>query len=479
MARFTVEELLIATGGRLLSASRTSRRAFSLSVDSRTASSGDFFVAIEGRSFDGHNFVSSVFKKGAAGALVRQGFRASRTMQRDSVLIAVDDTVRAFQDIASFHRKRFDIPVVAVSGSNGKTTTTQMIATILRQEHSLLETKGNFNNHIGLPLTLLRLTHRHKMAVIEMGVNHFGELKQLCRIAKPTFGVLTNIGLAHLEGFKHIDGVAKAKGELISSLPANGTAILNADDEFFEFLSSLAKSKVVTFGFSPYAEVRATRMKADGFSGSTFSLCRPGFRRPMRLSLNVLGEHNVANAAAASAVGIAMGVKAISIRDGLKKFSPISMRTEIVEWGGVKFLNDTYNANPTSVKAALEALCRLRVSGKRIAVLGDMLELGKKSKAAHREVGMLVATLDVDELIVCGSMGPEIAMGALKAGMSKSIVFVTDDKDTLYPILTACLAERVVSGDVVLVKGSRAMRLEGVLEWWKEQFSKETNLVRS
>lgn len=220
MARFTIDELLLATGGHLLSGSKLGPPS-SLTIDSRTAKPGEFFVAIKGHKFDGHAFVSEALQKKVTGALVCSDYRVPRSrprLQPAPVLIGVDDPIQAFQDLAGFHRQRFDIPVIAISGSNGKTTTTQMVGNILQQELRVLQTKGNLNNHIGVPLTLLRLTHRHQVAVLEMGINHSGELTRLCEFSRPTIGVLTNIGRTHLAGLKHLDGVARAKGELVLSL---------------------------------------------------------------------------------------------------------------------------------------------------------------------------------------------------------------------------------------------------------------------
>jgi len=473
MALFTIEELLLATGGHLLSGSKSGRPS-RLSIDSRTAKPGEFFVAIQGHRFDGHLFVPEALKKGVTGVLVRGDFKASLPRQRQRpapIMIGVDDPIRAFQDLAGFHRRRFDIPVIAISGSNGKTTTTQMIGNILRQEFHLLQTKGNLNNHIGVPLTLLRLTRRHQLTVLEMGINQFGELTRLCSIARPTVGVLTNIGRTHLAGLKQLDGVARAKGELVASLPTNGSAILNADDGYFPFLSSLAKGPVLSFGFAPHADVHITRLRSQRSHAWTFTLRRPGYHRPVAVQLPAHGLHNVANAAAASAASFVMGVKSASIRNGLAQFRPMAMRTEIVQWNRVKILNDAYNANPTSMQVALETLSQMSGTRRRIAVLGDMLELGRMAKAAHEEIGVLVANLGIDDLIVCGALGTHTATGAIKAGMCRDHVVVThDDPDTGYPTLLDCLVERLAPGDSVLVKGSRAMQMERIVDGWKQRF---------
>ena len=475
MARFTIEELLLATGGHLLSGSKSGPPS-RLTIDSRTAKPGEFFVAIQGHRFDGHAFVPEALNKKVTGALVRGDYRPSRSRLRQRsapVLIGVDDPIRAFQDLAGFHRRRFDIPVIAISGSNGKTTTTHMIGSILKEEFHVLQTKGNLNNHIGVPLTLLRLTRRHQVAVLEMGINHFGELTRLCDIARPTIGVLTNIGQTHLAGLKHLDGVARAKGELVASLPADGSAILNADDSYYPFLTSLAKGRLLSFGFASHADVRITRLRSQRSHAWTFTLRRPGYRRPVAVRLPTPGRHNVANVAAASAAGFAMGVSPTSIRTGIAQFSPMAMRTEIVNWKGVKFLNDSYNANPASVYVALEALSDMTGAGRRFAVLGDMLELGRAAKRAHGDIGASVAKFGIDDLIVCGPMGMHTATGAMKAGMDRDHVLVTrDDPDTGYPTLLAGLAERLLPGDAVLVKGSRGMRMERIIDGWKQLFPK-------
>ena len=481
MAVFTVNELLSATGGCLLAGS-PSVPASRLSIDSRTVKPGEFFVAIRGHQFDGHAFVAEAFRKGATGALVQRGHRSSfpRARRRPvPVVVGVDDTVRAFQDLAGFHRRRFAIPVIAISGSNGKTTTTQMIASILWQEFRLTQTQGNRNNHIGVPLMLLRLTRRHQVAVLEMGISQGGELTQLCRIARPTIGVLTNIGHAHLAGLKRLDGVARAKGELVASLPSDGIAVLNADDAYFPFLRSVANGRIVSFGFSTGADVRIHNLRPTRSHAWTFALHRPGYRRSVGVRLQALGRHNVINAAAASAVGFAMGVKPTAVRHGLANFHPVAMRMEIVEWNNVTMLNDTYNANPASMGVAIEALGDMHGKGRRIAVLGDMLELGRASKAAHENIGALVVRHRIHVLIVCGSMGMHVAAGAVRAGMCRDHIVVTCDAPGMgYPSVTACLADCLVAGDMVLVKGSRAMRMECIVEWWRQYSSRRRAKAR-
>ena len=321
-------------------------------ADSRTCRSGDLFVALTGPRFDGHRFVADARKKGAIAALVREGSPVPGGMP----LVQVDDTLRAFQELAAAHRRRFTIPVVAVSGSNGKTTTKEMIGRVLAERFTTLVTAGNYNNHIGVPQTLFRLTRRHQAAVIEMGISGLGEMSRLCEIAAPTHGVLTNIGPTHLATLGTIETVARAKGELLKSLPAGGTAILNADDPFFERLSSWANGPILSFGFSRRAIVRALRMQSKNPSSSTVFVRLSGRRHGFSLHLNVAGRHNISNAMAAVATGTALGVGVGRIQTGLARYRPAAMRSQVRHRRGATILNDCYNANPASLRAALEWL---------------------------------------------------------------------------------------------------------------------------
>jgi len=425
-------------------------------TDSRTVRRGDLFVALTGARFDGHRFVAEALKKGAAGALVRCGFKLPGT----ALLIEVAEPLRAFQELARAHRKRFDIPVIAVSGSNGKTTTKDMIADILAERFATLKTEGNLNNHIGVPQTLLRLTPRHKAAVIEMGISGLGEMARLCEIAEPTHGVLTNIGPTHLETLGDIRAVARAKGELLDALPAAGTAVLNADDAFYDELCARVRGRVRSFGFSRRADVRALQVDTQGPSST---LLRIGVRdraRPFSVSLAVAGAHNVANALAAVAAGLAVGVGEGAIRAGLARYRPAGMRSEVRRWRGVTVLNDCYNANPASMRAALRWLAETKGAGRAIAVLGDMLELGGETTQAHRDVGVEAARLGVDYLLTVGDLAAGIAAGALGEGMPAGCVITAPDHGVLAERLRGILRK----GDVVLLKGSRGARMERVLE---------------
>ena len=480
---FTTDEIVTITGG-VMAQGLPNVAIRRLWTDSRTLRRGDLFVALSGARFDGHQFVADALRKGAVGAIVRRGFVGSggarvpvapsnatgdgphpaRKAPWKAHLIEVEDPLHAFQELAHAHRRRFTIPVVAVSGSNGKTTTKEMIGAILAESFSVLKTDGNLNNHIGVPQTLLRLTARHEVAVVEMGISRLGEMARLCEIAEPTHGVLTNIGPTHLETLGDLRTVAQAKGEMLERLPRDGTAILNADDAFFKDLAARVRGQVRSFGFSERADVRALRVERRGLA---FSLVRVGVRgraRPLSVTLGVAGAHNIANALAAIATGLALGVGESAIRAGLARFRPTAMRSEVRRRRGVTWLNDCYNANPTSMRAALRWLAELKGelkgNGRAIAVLGDMLELGEGSVRIHRDIGEELARQGTDYLLTVGDLAAEIAAGAREAGMPADRVIVTQEH--------AALAERLKgilrAGDVVLLKGSRGARMERVLE---------------
>lgn len=431
-------------------------------TDSRTARAGDLFVALAGDRFDGHRFVGDALKKGAVGALVRRGYVTTGGAAKPvgAMLIEVDDPLRAYQDLGRAHRRRFVIPVVAVSGSNGKTTTKEMIGGVVSERFDTLMTEGNLNNHIGVPQTLLRLTRRHEAAVIEMGISRLGEMTRLCEIAEPTHGVLTNIGPTHLATLGTVETVAQAKGELLEALPPNGSAILNVDDAFFEDLRGRARGRVISFGYADRADVRALHVASQGASSSRVRVGVRGRSRPFSVRLAVTGRHNVANALAAVAAGVSLGIGAGAIRDGLARYRPVPMRSEVRRWRGVTVLNDCYNANPASVRAALRWLSDLKGTGRTFAVLGEMLELGPGAEQVHRDLGRDLAHHAADYVLTTGVLGAEIAAGALKEGMPADRVVTAPD----HAALAGRLRGLIRKGDVVLLKGSRGAAMERVLE---------------
>jgi len=467
MPLFIVDEIREITSARLLTEweARAAKQGIRrLCMDSREVGEGDLFVAIKGERMDGHEFVLAALKKGAVGALVQDDYRLPPSLPqrggRKPVLLGVPDTLRAYQQLAAYHRNRFQIPVVAVTGSNGKTTTKEMVADVLAQRWPVLRTEGNLNNRIGVPQTLFRLAPRHKAAVIEMGVDQTGQTARLCEITRPTIGLITNIGPDHLEFFGTMDVSAQAKGELLEFLPPEGHAVLNADDAYFGYLASRARCDVLSFGLSAKAQVRAERLTLGSRQGTQFHLRLPGRSKPQLVSMRVHGMHNVLNALAAAAVGHAMGLSPVTIAEGLARFRPAAMRSQVLTVGGIRIINDCYNANPASMKAAIDLLLALGADSRSVAVLGDMLELGPSAPALHREVGAYLAERGVTQLIACGALGKLVAEGARSAGMAPERVLHEPDAVRAGAALQALVKE----GDVVLVKASRGMKMEQAVE---------------
>ncbi len=471
MALFTVEELREVISVKVLAGDpspSTKRRIRQISTDSRSIRKGDLFVALQGERFDGHEFVPAALAQGAAGAIVHDQYRlpqskgkkGASTGRGEPFLFGVRDPLFAYQQLATHHRSRFDIPVVAITGSNGKTTTKEMVASVLAQRWRTLKTEGNFNNRIGVPHTLFRLSARHQAAVIEMGVDQQGQTTRLCEIARPTIGVITNIGPDHLEFFGSMEGSAQAKAELLDLLPPHGTAILNADDPYFDYLASRAQCRVVSFGIADRADVRAADVSSAASKGTSFRLFLPGKSRYTVVSIKVHGLHNVTNALAAAAVGFALNFSGDAIAQGLLRFRPAAMRSQIVAHHGVHIINDCYNANPASMKAAVQVLAQWSPARERVAVLGDMLELGRETQRLHRQVGQFLAPLNLSRLVACGSLGQEIAEGARQAGMPDSSIVEVPDASAAAEVLR----KMVRQGDVVLVKASRGMKMEQIVQ---------------
>jgi UDP-N-acetylmuramoyl-tripeptide--D-alanyl-D-alanine ligase len=482
----TLSEVVEATEGRLFQG-EPRQSVSGISIDSRTLKPGELFVALKGERFDGHDFLYTAFRQGAVGAVIEiVKHRIPQTAEEENLrqgraIIGVNDTLSALQGLARFHRKRFDLPVVAVTGSNGKTTTKEMAAGILARDREVLASEGNQNNQVGVPLTLFRMTSRHQAAVVEMGISLMGEMRILTEMARPLVGLITNIGPTHLETLGSVERVAEAKGELLGALPATGVAILNRDDPFFDALSRRASCRVVTFGLQPGAQVTATDTTVKDHRITTFTLrVQPeamgligGSGTPrssasateIEIRLPLLGAHNVANAVAAGAVAVVLGCGLDQIKQALEVFQPPAMRSQILEKRGVVILNDAYNANPASMNAALSVLSQWKTKGRRIAVLGDMLELGEAEHRAHWEVGEDMARVPTGRLIAIGPRARIIAEAALSRGMKKERVSVCQDANEGVEVLKGAIQP----GDVVLIKGSRGMHLERVVEGFLKQ----------
>ena len=431
------------THGRLVGADR----AFgAVTTDTRALTAGALFVAIAGDRFDGNDFVGEAHKKGAAGALV------SRMADLPLPQVQVDDTRHAFGDLAHAWRSTFDVPVVAVTGSSGKTTVKELIAAILSVSRSICVTQGNLNNDIGVPLTLMRLTAEHHALVAELGANHAGEIDYLARLVQPTVGVITNAAAAHLEGFGSLAGVAAAKGELLDHLPKAGTAVLNADDQFrADWVARSPCELTVTFGFAASADCTVLGEPRFDIGGADFTMRLPdGEQADVRLPL--LGRQNVANALAAGAAAQAVGASVDDIVTGLERAAAVRGRLRALPGrGGALVVDDSYNANPGSVRAALDYLARL--SGTRILVLGDMAELGAAARALHREIGEY-ARGKCDVLVTIGGLAAEA--GDAFGPAAWKLADIDAARASLEPLLA--------SGVTVLVKASRVMGLDRLVK---------------
>ena len=446
--KLSTDEILRATNGNLLKGNKE-RLITNISTDSRTLKKNDLFVALIGDRFDGHDFLEPVVGKGAIGAIV------SREVDVEiELLIKVDDTLQALGDIATYYRRKFNIPITVVTGSNGKTTTKDMTASILAQRFSTLKSEGSFNNLVGVPLTLFQLSEEHQAAVLELGISLPGEMRLLSRITQPNIGVITNIGPTHLEFLKSLERVVQEKGILLEYVRH---AVLNADDNMTDKLIERFRGEVITFGESADANVRAGKILLDEAGKAEFSLIVYGDDKG-RIRLPSLGRHNVSNALAATSVGILMGLDVAEIKTGLADYQQTKMRMQPVTINGVKFINDAYNSNPVSLKAAIVFLANLPCEGKKIAILADMLELGEDSEALHRQAGKDIPAGKIDILITVGENAAQIAIAAENSIPAHNIyVCATNDE------AAARLREVIEPKDTVLLKGSRGMRLEEIL----------------
>lgn len=452
--RFSEDQVLKATGAHKVQSGAVASYT-SVSTDTRTLAQGSLFVALAGERFDAHEFLKDAVARGASGALVKEGKKLP-PVPRDFGLFAVPDTLAGLGALARFHRARFKIPVGAITGSNGKTTVKEMAGAILATRGPALKTEGNLNNEVGVPLTLFRLEPSHVAAAIEMGMNRKGEIARLTAITQPDAGVITVVQPAHLEGLGSIEGVASAKGELFHNLSPHGIAVVNLDDPLIVAQAKSAGRKQLTFGRAANADVKLFSATPRGREGLSLEIDHQGRRHAVKLSF--VGEHNALNAAAAFALGRALGYSAEECVMGLQAARPHARRLNVVSApGGVTVLDDCYNANPASMRAALATLAELSKGGRAVAVLGDMLELGDGAAREHGELGERAA----DEVALLALFGPTSAQGhaRARAKLGDRAAHFTE----VEPLL-AWLKPRLREGDVVLVKASRGMKLERVVE---------------
>ncbi len=461
--QITCSEILNATGGRLLRGNRETA-FFGLSTDSRTLKKGEVFLTLRGEHYDGHTFVPDALDKGAAGAIVENGHINSGVTEsfKSEALIVVPEALRALGDIAKFWRNSFSIPIVGITGSNGKTSTKEIIAFLLEERYRVLKSRGSFNNLVGLPLTLLDLESSHEIAVLEMGTNMPGEIERLAEIAQPTVGVITNIGEVHLEGMGSLEVLIKEKGELFRRIGEKGVVAINRNDPHVSALASDCQARKVAFGIETETHVMIDRIQWRGVKGVRFRLTVG--QDSAFIDLPVMGVQFVHNVAAAVAVASIFEISATDMKDRLKRFKPPPMRMEIIPFGEVTYINDAYNANPPSVEMALKTLSRAVGKGRAFVVLGDMLELGDISRRAHKEVGRIIGELNIAGLFLLGDHATHVAAGATEAKMNPSNVRIANSHNEI----AGFLKDLVRPGDWVLVKGSRRMEMEKVITILRE-----------
>lgn len=425
-----------------------------VSTDTRTLAEGSLFVAIRGENFDGHKFIGEAFRKGARVVISEEEYPAGE----DTAVIVVEDTVKALGELAKNYIKTFDITVIGITGSVGKTTTKEMIAQVLSTQYNVHKTMGNFNNHIGLPLSVLNLNRDHSVAVFEMGMNALGEIDYLSKIIQPDIGVITNIGISHIEKLGSRQNILRAKLEIINGMKENGVLILNGDDELLSGLEGLLPMPVTFYGINENCNVQGYGIESMGEKGVRFTVNIRN--RDVDIFLPVPGIHNVSDALAAIACAVELGITDENIQKGLMQYSNEKMRLNIIEYGNVKVINDAYNAAPSSAIAALSVLREIAGSRRSIAVLGDMLELGEYSGEAHRNVGARVAHEKINYLVAIGQLAKDYVLGAIEAGMDKNNIIHFPDPESAIN----SLKELIEPNDVVLFKGSRGMHLDRIIE---------------
>ena len=430
--------------------------ALGYSIDSRTIQPGELFFAVKGERLDGHDFVEMALERDAVAAVIRAD-QASRFKQK-SRLLAVADPLEALQRLGRAVRRLWNKPLIAVTGSAGKTTTKESIAALLGTKFKVLKSQGNLNNHFGLPLQLLKLEAEHDIAVVELGMNHAGEITALAAMAQPDVGVVTLVAPVHLGFFNSIADIARAKYELIQSLSANGVAVLNADDEYVSQFGRDFPGRVITFGIDRPATFTARNIRELGLEGSDFNLCAQEYCVPARLPL--IGRHNLYNALAAVAVSVDRGLPLEDAAAALALLTPSDKRGQVIQVGGATVINDCYNSNPKALDSVVDALAGMPTNGRRIVVAGEMLELGPATDELHRKSGEHMAARRIDVVIGVRGAARQIVEAAASKGISAEYVETPEEAGEW-------LAREVKSGDLVLLKASRGVKLEMALETWK------------
>lgn len=461
MLILTFEEVLDRLRGQVpgtFSPDRSSRFP-SISIDTRAIQPGEAFLAIKGPRFDAHQFLDEALRKGASCLICSR--KPDRKIVDQTLTILVKDTTQALQELGAACRQKWSRPLIAVTGSMGKTTTRAFTGTLLRERFNLLETKGNFNNEFGVPLSLLQLREDHQLALLELGMNRAGEIGNLARICHPTAAVLTNVAEVHLEFFENVDAIAEAKGEIIPELPQDGWLVYNRDDSRISRLAGRFAGDRISFGFHEESDYRIRDYRIESADQMSFTLERGD--EIYRASLPMAGRHILYNLAAATAAARQAGVLPEQILKGYGHLRPEPMRGEIISIGGMSIWDESYNSNPRAVTSLLETVGSLQRYSRKWVVLGDMLELGERSPELHRHLGHQVIRNNIDYLVTVGEQARLIGEGALEEGFDRHQWLHFDDSGAA----AEALCERVAPGDLVVIKGSRGVRMDRIMEWLK------------
>ncbi len=457
MERLSVREIISASHARLLSGN-INKNIYAVAIDTRKIRKNSLYIALKGKRYDGHAFASQALEKGACGIIVNRAALKRYKIKTQKIVLEVNDTLQALQDIAHYYRNKFSLQVIGITGTNGKTTTKDILRRLLSSRFNVLSTQGNMNNQIGVPLMLLRLTSKHQYAVLEIGTNMPGEVKKLCRMASPTVGLITNIGAAHLEGLKTLHGVAREKTALFDSLPANGLAVVNADDRYLHKNLSKLRCRIHTFAIENDAATRAENICISARKKTSFLLCINNEQQ--RCATSLKGTGNIYNILAASTVAYHFGLSLREICDSVASFAGSPDRLEIISLNGKILINDVYNANPASMKMAIQTLVNIGSKRRKIVVAGDMLELGKHSRKLHMDMGKYIAKSKVDLLFTLGKSARLIGKSAVQYGFIKRNVFFYNNMNRLVDKLLKIISQ----DDALLVKGSRAMGMERIVQ---------------
>ena len=451
MESLYVNEVIEATKGKLVKGDKNFQIR-SISIDSRSIKKDYLFIAIKGDNFDGHDFIGNAIKNGASGIILSS--LSPDTQNSVSVIIKVGDTLKALQDLAKYYRGKFDIPIVGITGSNGKTTVKDMTESILSQKLRITGTIGNYNNQVGVPLTVFRLSKDNEVGIFEAGISSYAEMKNLGEIICPDIAVITNINIAHMQYFKTVKNLVNAKAKLLDFVPKEGVAILNADDKYFSFLKASAKCRVISFGIKNKADVMAKDISLLS-TGTKFLL-----NDAVKITLPVPGIHNVYNALAAASVSLQFSKDINLVRDGLGDFKSPKMRMQTIKVKDITVINDAYNANPASTRAALEVIRNVNSKGRKVFIFGNMLELGACEVSEHKKIGKLVLESQIDIFITIGKLAGLSAVTAEENGLNGNKIFSFENTEKVEEKLLSILE----SNDTLLLKGSRAMHLENILE---------------